>query len=115
MMLFLISCTTSGPDLHLKSSKTISRFHTAATRNDLETVKKLVSDGQYINERSIKNGNTALENAAIKDSFDVAEYLLNNGAETELGDHNGLKTNACSSLLERNRYHKFTDKIWGKS
>jgi len=87
---FLISCATSAPELHPASSKNIPRFHAAASRNDLETVKKLIAGGQDINEKFGKNGNTALEYAAIKDSFDVAEYLIKSGANIELGDRKGI-------------------------
>lgn len=62
-----------------KTSKELNVLIDAAKKGDLTVVKNLFLEGADINAKS-KSGITPLHNAAMYGHTDVAEYLLNNGA-----------------------------------
>ena len=60
----------------------------AAYSNDLAIVKYFVDKSEHINAKN-EFGKTALTNAVRQNSFEVVEFLINNGAAINIIDENG--------------------------
>ena len=61
---------------------------TAVQKKDLDAVIRLVKSGTDINQRD-ETGSTALHHA-VCGQYRIAEFLLANGADTEIADGYGL-------------------------
>jgi ankyrin repeat protein len=63
----------------------------AAEEGNLRKVQALIAQGRSINERSpAKFGWTPLIAAVYHDRFDVIHYLVESGADLNLGDNSGM-------------------------
>lgn len=69
------------------ANETLSPLCNAVVQGDFETVKKMVEFGSDINESS--NGMTPLMIAARYNRVKIVEFLLENGAKTNLKDAKG--------------------------
>ena len=63
-------------------------LHEAAAKGDIDAVRKLVAEGEYINFRD-EGGLTALHWAAIKGHSNVVEFLIDSGANIKSKDNFG--------------------------
>lgn len=90
--------TTKKPAPEKKERATVDRstinpapgtFYAAAADGNLESVKKMLEDGQDINAQD-KDGVTALAWASIRGRVDVARYLVEQKADPALSDNKGL-------------------------
>jgi ankyrin repeat protein len=70
----------SGADPVAEDSYYGTPIHAAAQQCRLSVVKLLVAKGVNVNIRNSHNGMTPLDGAICKDCVDVAEYLLEHGA-----------------------------------
>ena len=68
----------------------ISGVRGAAWRGDLEELKRLVEGGQNVNPRSRWQESTPLMEAAWKGHTECVEYLIQNGAQLDLMDRDGM-------------------------
>ncbi len=71
------------------SSAFCDPIHNAARKGDLVKVKELVKQNPSLISTKDKMGNTPLHMAAANDHKDVAEFLLENGADVNARDSNG--------------------------
>ena len=89
-----------GADITAVDSTGNTVLHAAAWSQRDEIILKLIESGVDINAVN-NNGATALVNACNRDSLDVIQVLLDNGATLEVGEctnENGCTTNPRSPL-----------------
>merc|ERR1719204_1626686 len=101
---FLLLLAMTATSLHIvkcfriERSKTVStKKHqpqlillVAANTNNVDGAKWALKNGAKINFKAWKFGGVApLQVAALKDSIEVAQLLLDNGAMVEMADRNG--------------------------
>jgi ankyrin repeat protein len=68
----------------------VSAIHLAARQGQLETVKALVDAHANIDQRTVGDNSSPMLVATINGYFDVAKYLLDQGADPNLAEHNGV-------------------------
>ena len=65
----------------LASARAADSIDDAAGRNDLKAVQRFVAQGVSVDARSAVEGFTPLYTAALKDSLEVAKFLIDHGAD----------------------------------
>ncbi|HEY3333491.1 MAG TPA: ankyrin repeat domain-containing protein [Capsulimonadaceae bacterium] len=91
-----------GADVNTTHTDT-SALENAIDAHNLENVRHLVNAGANINQANGYDGSTPLIVAAHRGQTDIAEFLLNNGAEIEATDggwHTALAGAAASGHLK---------------
>jgi len=68
----------------------MSAIHFAAREGHLETVKALVEAKANLNQTTVGDSSTPMLIATINGHFDVAKYLLDQGGNPNLAEHNGV-------------------------
>ena len=68
----------------------MAAMHFAARDGRIDTVKALVEAKADVNQRTVGDNSTALLVATINGHFDLAKYLLDQGADPNLAQHNGV-------------------------
>ncbi|XP_033119928.1 caseinolytic peptidase B protein homolog [Anneissia japonica] len=102
--------------LHTTANSGNERFLQAARTNDVETLKRLVTQGVDVNERH-KLGWTALMVAAINRNERAVKFLLESGADPNLGDdftstyHKARETGLNSLQVLVVREDEFCDRL----
>jgi len=87
-------------DFHLNNRQ--SALHQAAERGDLAEVKRLVGSGIDVNILD-ERGETPLWSAIPMKHFEIANFLVSNGAKTD------LKNNFGQTLLDQCQQHSWTE------
>ena len=97
--------------LFLKNSKNqidfvingVSPLPHAATINNIEIIKIFVNETEININIQDENGNTALINASGKGNLEIADYLINNGADINHQNKSGLT--AIMNAAEKNKFY----------
>ncbi|MEM1340630.1 MAG: ankyrin repeat domain-containing protein [Bacteroidota bacterium] len=78
----LVSASVTQPEVHRESSVVvafeINAFCKAIIQGDIDTVKKMIADGQDVNKRSL--GKTPAHYAARYNKPEILQVLIDNGA-----------------------------------
>ena len=77
-------------DFSIHNNEKITILHMAAANGDLDIVKKLVENGVPLNERT-KLGKLPLEYAKKSQRQDIVDYLIGQGADTDLDGNTYLQ------------------------
>lgn len=78
-----------GMLLIIQSTSLAGQIHEAAKRGDIQAVHELLQNGVKINEADDEYGATALHWSAVKGQRDVAEYLIERGANITKKNRDG--------------------------
>jgi ankyrin repeat protein len=68
----------------------MSALHLAARQGQIEAVKALLEAHGDVNGRTVGDNSTAMLIATINGRFDLAKYLLDQGGDPNLAEHNGV-------------------------
>jgi uncharacterized protein len=68
----------------------MTALHLAARQGETEAVKALLEAGAPIDQKAIGDGSTPLIVATINGHFDLAKFLVDQGANPEAAQHNGV-------------------------
>jgi hypothetical protein len=85
------------------STLAAATIHMAATKGDLQALQAEIDAGVDINLQNKKYGQTALALAVYNEHFDVVEYLLNKGAETNVRMKNGQSALFIAAYMGKNK------------
>jgi ankyrin repeat protein len=85
------------------SALAAATIHMAATKGDLQTLKKEIDSGVDINLQNKKYAQTALDLAVYHERFDAVEYLLDKGADTNVRMKNGQSALFTAAYMGKNR------------
>ena len=84
--------------LHTQYSQNMTSIWHAAKSGDVNSLLQLIAEGGNINERGGKVGMSALTMAAFSDNFECVSILLDNKADVEAKDEDGI--NALYRFVE---------------
>ena len=102
------SLVDSGADIEYINEDGISVFEEASIFGDLEILSYLADEkGLEVSQTKRKSGFTPFMQACCYGRMDVAEFLLERGADACIKDKNGMDALEYTRRLRQNKMHEF--------
>ena len=98
-----------GADLNHKSKLGHTPLMTAVLANNINMVQALVSKGAKLDIVETQHGTTPFAQASFKKHYEIAEYLLRNGADRDIPGYNGVTVRQHALNTSDNRLLAITN------